>query len=56
VNVVYVRSVISHLRELRFGEVKMALVPTSMEEDVKQHHHPSPGDAVIVASGVHPRS
>ncbi|MGC9986190.1 MAG: pyruvate kinase [Polyangia bacterium] len=29
---------------------------TSMEEDVKQHYHPSPGDAVIVPSGVHPRS
>jgi hypothetical protein len=25
----------------------------SMEEDVKKHDHPSPDDAVILASGVH---
>jgi hypothetical protein len=41
---------------MQFAEGKTALVPPSMEEDVKQHNHPSPGDAVIVASGVHPRS
>jgi hypothetical protein len=41
---------------MRFGEEKVALVPTSMEVDVKTHFHPSPGDAVILASGVHPRS
>jgi hypothetical protein len=28
----------------------------SMEEDVKKHDHPPPGDAPVLASGVHPRS
>jgi len=28
----------------------------SMEVDVKTHFHRSPGDAVNLASGVHPRS
>jgi hypothetical protein len=34
----------------------MAFKSTSMEGDVKKHHHHSPGDASVLASGVHPRS
>jgi hypothetical protein len=52
----FTQSLLSDILRMQFGEGKMALVPTSMEEDVKQHNHPSPGDAFIVASGVPPRS
>jgi hypothetical protein len=30
---------------MRFGQGKMGLERTSMEEDVKKHDHRSPGDA-----------
>jgi hypothetical protein len=38
------------------GYAPMRFKSTSMEGDVKKHHHHSPGDASVLASGVHPRS
>jgi putative transposase len=47
-------------RKTLYGELRRHLGPVfkklSMEADVKAHHHHSPGNTPILASGVHPRS
>ena len=47
---------LSDVLQMRFGEGETALEATSMEVDVKKHDRRPPGDAPVLASGVHPRS